>query len=112
MGHWSQDADSYYCGAHAIPRSARDRPKFGLLYLNEGEYDGNQIISADFVQESLQRYSENINISEWIPGLTSRIGYYRDLGYGYQWRSAKAVGHQCYYAAGHGGNQTRLLDEL
>ena len=112
VGDWSQDADSYYYGAHAIPLSARDRAKFGLLYLNEGEYDGNQIISADFVQNSLQRYSENINISGWIPGLTSRIGYYRDLGYGYQWWSAKAGDHQFYYAAGHGGNQIILLDEL
>jgi CubicO group peptidase (beta-lactamase class C family) len=111
VGDWSQDADSYYYGAHGIPLSARDRAKFGLLYLNDGEYDGNQVISADFVKDSLQRYSEKINISGWIPG-TSRIGYYRDLGYGYQWWSARAGDHQFYYAAGHGGNQIILLDEL
>ena len=34
------------------------------------------------------------------------------LAYGYQWWSAKAGKHHFYYAAGHGGNQIILLDEL
>ena len=112
VGDWSQDADSYYYGAHGIPLTARDRAKFGMLYLNDGEYDGNQVISADWVEDSLQRYSDNIDISGWIPGITSRYGYFRDLGYGYQWWSARAGNHQFNYANGHGGNQIILLDEL
>jgi CubicO group peptidase (beta-lactamase class C family) len=112
VGDWSQDADSYCYGAHGIPLTARDRAKFGLLYLNDGEYDGNRVISAEWISDSLQKYSDRINLSGWIPGLTSRVGYYRDIGYGYQWWSAKAGDHQFYYAAGHGGNQIILLDEL
>ena len=112
VGDWSQDADDYYYGSHGIQLSARDRAKFGLLYLNDGEYDGDQIISAEWINDSLQRYSENINLSGWIPGLTSRVGFYRDIGYGYQWWSAKAGKHDFYYAAGHGGNQIILLDDL
>ncbi|MFC1879764.1 serine hydrolase domain-containing protein, partial [Chloroflexota bacterium] len=81
VGDWSQDADGYYYGAHGIPLSARDRAKFGLLFLNDGKHNGTQVISADWVDKSLNRYSENINFTGWIPGLTSRIGYYRDLGY-------------------------------
>ena len=38
--------------------------KFGLLYLNDGEYDGNQVLSAEWVRESLQRYSEKIKVDE------------------------------------------------
>jgi len=112
VGDWSQDADSYYYGAFGIPLTARDRAKFGWLYLNGGEYDGNQVISADWVEDSLQRYSENIDISGWIPGITSRYGYYRDLGYGYQWWSARAGDHQFNYSSGHGGNQIILLEDL
>ena len=111
-GEWSQGADGYYYGAHGISLTARDRAKFGWLYLNDGEYDGNQVISPDWVEDSLQRHSEKIDISGWIPGVTSRYGYYRDLGYGYQWWSASAGGHQFNYASGHGGNQIILLDEL
>jgi len=112
VGDWSQDADGYYYGSHGIAQTARDRAKFGLLYLNDGEYEGNQVISADWVEDSLLRYSEKIDISGWIPGITSRYGYYRDLGYGYQWWSAKAGDHQFNYANGHGGNQIILLDDL
>ena len=112
VGDWSQDADNYYYGAHGMPLTARDRAKFGLLYLNDGEYYGSQIISAAFIDESLQRYSEKIDISGWIPGITSRYGYFRDLGYGYQWWAAKAGDHEFNYANGHGGNQIILLDEF
>ena len=83
--------------------------KFGLLYLNDGEYEGNRVLSADWVSESLQRYSENIKVGGWI---SSRYGDFRDLGYGYQWWSARAGDHHFYYASGHGGNYIVLLDEL
>jgi CubicO group peptidase (beta-lactamase class C family) len=61
--------------------TARDMAKFGLLYLNDGEYDGNQITPVDWVHESLQTYSEDA----W----DYRVGRnFRDIGYGYQWWSA------------------------
>jgi CubicO group peptidase (beta-lactamase class C family) len=112
VGDWEQDADGNYYGAHGIPLTARDMARFGLLYLNNGESHGEQIISTDWIKDSLQRYSENINISGWLPGFTSRYGYYRNLGYGYQWWSANAGEHQFNYASGHGGNQIILLDAL
>jgi CubicO group peptidase (beta-lactamase class C family) len=112
VGDWSQDADGYYYGSHGLSLSARDRAKFGLLYLNNGKYEGNQILSPDWTNDSFQRYSNNIDISGWIPGITSRYGYYRNLGYGYQWWSAKTGKHQFFYANGHGGNQIVLLDDL
>ena len=112
VGDWLHDADHYYHGAHGLSFSARDRAKFGLLYLNEGEYKGEQVVSADWVRESLQRYSEGINLSGWIPGISSRYGAFRDLGYGYQWWSARSGRHHFNYASGHGGNLIILLDEI
>jgi CubicO group peptidase (beta-lactamase class C family) len=109
---WTADADNYNWGWGEISVTARDMAKFGLLYLNDGEYEGNQILSASWVRESLQRFSEGMNISGWIPGITSRYGYFRDLGYGYQWWSARAGDHRFNYASGHGGNYIVLLDEL
>jgi len=112
VGDWYKDSDDYYYGSHGLALSARDRAKFGLLYLNEGEYKGNQIVPASWVEESLTRYSEGINLSGWIPGITSSVGNFRRLGYGYQWWSARSGRHQFYYAAGHGGNLIILLDDL
>lgn len=109
---WIQDTKGYYIGLAGMHVTARDMAKFGLLYLNEGKLKGNQIISADWIRDSLQRYSEGVNISGWIPGVTSRFGYFRDLGYGYQWWSARVGDRYFNYASGHGGQFIILLDEL
>ncbi len=110
VGDWSRDADNYNFGALEIYVTARDMAKFGLLYLNDGEYEGKQVLSADWVRDSLQRYSEDINFTGWM--WESRYGYFRDLGYGYQWWSARVGDHHFNYAVGHGGNLIVLLDEL
>ena len=110
VGEWGQDAEGHNNGCGDLHFSARDAAKFGLLYLNDGEYEGNQIISANWVRESLQRYSEDINLTGGFPanwGLS-----FRDIGYGYQWWSARAGEHHFDYAAGHGGQLIVLLDEL
>jgi CubicO group peptidase (beta-lactamase class C family) len=109
VGHWTADADGYNFGMSEINVTARDMAKFGSLYLNGGEYEGEQVLSADWVRDSLQRYSEDIKVGEWI---TSKYGSFRGLGYGYQWWSARAGRHHFNYAAGHGGNYIVLLDEL
>jgi CubicO group peptidase (beta-lactamase class C family) len=109
---WIKNWDGYYIGLAGMHVTARDMAKFGLLYLNEGEYEGNQVLSADWVRDSLQRYSEGVNISGWIPGITSRFGTFRDLGYGYQWWSGRAGDRYFNYASGHGGQFIVLLDDL
>jgi CubicO group peptidase (beta-lactamase class C family) len=108
---WIVDTKGYYIGLAGMHVTSRDMGKFGLLYLNEGEFKGDQIISADWIRDSLQRYSEGVNISGWIPGITSRFGYFRDLGYGYQWWSARVGDRYFNYASGHGGQFIILLDE-
>ena len=110
VGDWSRDADNYNFGALEIYVTARDMAKFGMLYLNDGEYEGKQVLSADWVRESLQRYSEGMNFSGWW--WQSKYGYFSDLGYGYQWWSARVGDHHFNYASGHGGQYIVLLDEL
>ena len=104
-GFWQQDWEGYYLGFSDLHISARDMAKFGLMYQNDGEYDGNQIIPADWVHDSLQIYSENA----W----KIRVGRnWRDNGYGYQWWSVRAGDHRYSLAWGHGGQQIVLLDEF
>ena len=45
--------------------TARDMAKFGLLYLNEGQYGGNQVIPADWVEDSFQRYTRG-HECQWV----------------------------------------------
>ena len=109
-GEWGQDAEGHNNGCGDLHFSARDAAKFGLLYLNDGEYEGNQVIPVDWVHDSLQKYSEDINATGGFPanwGLSIS-----DIGYGYQWWSARAGEHHFDFAWGHGGQLIVLLDEF
>ena len=53
LGDWTCDLDGYNWGWGEIYVTARDMARFGSLYLNDGEYEGNQVISADWVHDSL-----------------------------------------------------------
>jgi CubicO group peptidase (beta-lactamase class C family) len=113
VGEWSADADNYNIGALEIYVTARDMATFGLLYLNHGEYDGNRILSGAWIRESLQRYSEGMYDNEWRDETSIYPGhYFRDIGYGYQWWSARTGDHRFDFAWGHGGQLIVLLDEL
>ncbi|NOQ43757.1 MAG: serine hydrolase, partial [Dehalococcoidia bacterium] len=105
---WIPDRDGYYIGLAGMHVTARDMAKFGLLYLNDGEYEGKQVLSADWVRDSLQRYSEVC----WGGWMSCGYGYFRDLGYGYQWWSSRAGDRYFNYASGHGGQYIVVLDEL
>jgi CubicO group peptidase (beta-lactamase class C family) len=109
-GEWGTDAEGHNNGCGDLHLTARDAAKFGLLYLNDGVYEGNQVVPADWVHDSLQRYSEDINVTGGFPanwGLS-----FRDVGYGYQWWSARVGEHHFDLAWGHGGQLIVLLDEL
>ena len=105
VGEWLQDREGHYIGSGGIHMTARDAAKFGLLYLNDGKYKGEQIISADWVHESLQTYSQNAR--DYGRSLS-----FRQLGYGYGWWTARVGDHDLSFAWGHGGQLIVLLDEL
>jgi CubicO group peptidase (beta-lactamase class C family) len=110
LADWTADPDGYNWGWGEIYVTARNMAKFGLLYFNHGEYEGNRVLSADWVRESLQRYSEGIKDAD---GISSTYGrYFTDIGYGYQWWSATVGNHHFDYAAGHGGNLIVLLHDF
>ena len=105
IGDWLQDRDGHYIGSGGIHATARDAARFGLLFLNDGEYEGDQIIPADWVHDSLQTYTENAREYGW--GFSFGI-----LGYGYGWWTASAGEYDFSFAWGHGGQLIVLLDEL
>ncbi len=73
---WTRDQTGLNYGGSELRLRPRDMAKFGLLYLNDGEWDGTQIIPASWVEQSKQ--------SVGIP--------WSDTGYGYQWWKQLSVG--------------------
>jgi CubicO group peptidase (beta-lactamase class C family) len=104
-GEWGEDAEGHNNGCGDLHLSARDAAKFGLLYLNDGIYEGNQLIPTDWVEDSLQTYSVN-------EAFVTRVGDFRDIGYGYQWWSANSGDYHVNFAWGHGGQLIVIVDEL
>jgi len=102
---WNRDADGYYIGSGDIIFTARDMARFGQLYLDEGNYNGRQIISAGWVHDSLETYS--VNEFE-----VTSVGKFRNMGYGYMWWSADVGDHRVNFAWGHGGQLIVLEDSL
>ncbi len=110
LGNWLRDWDGYYIGSGDIEFTARDMAKFGLLYLNNGKYNKEQLIPSDWVKQSLQSYSKNINSAGISNGRVGR--YFHDIGYGYQWWNASVGKHKFNLAWGHGGQFIILLRDL
>ena len=104
-GEWGQDAEGHNNGCSDLHLTARDAAKVGLLYLNDGMYNGHRIIPASWVRESLKTYSVN-------QAFVKKVGHFHDIGYGYHWWSATVDEHQINFAWGHGGQLIVLLDKL
>jgi CubicO group peptidase (beta-lactamase class C family) len=83
--YWQYDSQHVYYGGSALHLNPRDMAKFGLLFLNNGSWDGQQIIPSDWIFNSTStiyhQFSEEYN------------------GYGYQWWTWPSLGG-VYYAAG------------
>jgi len=102
---WQVDWDGNYLGFSDIHLSSTDLAKFGSLYMNDGKYNGIQVVPAQWVHDSLQIYSEKT----W----TIRVGRnWDDNGYGYLWWSIRSGNYRYNLAWGHGGQQIVLLDDL
>ncbi len=85
-GSWSTDSESSNFEKMETGVNARaiDFAKLGVLYLNGGQWQGNQVLSKAWVDESTQPlfpadYAEYYN--EWIQSLPGR-GYYKYMWLG------------------------------
>lgn len=58
--------------------SLRDYARFARLYLNEGSYEGEQILEKQWIQDSM-----GISAAYSKPG--ANYDAYNVIGYGYQW---------------------------
>lgn len=73
--YWEPDGSGIPNGGWGLEMISRDMAKFGYLYLNEGVWDGRQVVPAEWVRASTQESVE----------LEDELGLEYEVGYGYQW---------------------------
>jgi CubicO group peptidase (beta-lactamase class C family) len=78
---WPRDPQGIYFGGQDIWLTPRDMAKFGQLFLDQGVWEGQQLISSEWVADSGKTY-----ITQWAGG------------YGYQWWTYS--NSDIYYASG------------
>lgn len=101
---WQEDRAGYTKGQGNLFLTAPDFARIGELVLNKGVYDGHQVVSGEWIEESLQ---PRFDISDSDPFAS---------GYGYYWY------HQVYpvndrsievsFASGSGGNKIYVISEF
>lgn len=94
---WVSSSDGVHHGGIGLFLTPRNLAKFGQLYLNNGTWDGAQIIPEEWIQLSTIDYMQNVSVyGPWSPP-----------GYGYHfWVEADR-----YYAMGWGGQMIQVLPE-
>jgi len=97
-----------YAGG-GVNLTPRNMVKTGVMFLNNGTYNGKQIVSEHWVENCNNQYSNNTNID--IPGHASG-----SHGYSYSWwlKSYTKSGEEInmYHAVGWGGQEIIILPEL
>ncbi|MCG8669650.1 MAG: beta-lactamase family protein [Pseudomonadales bacterium] len=75
---WLADKEGLEATFCCLQATTRDFAKLGLIYLNNGYYNGQQIINEQWISASLDTSKPHLQ-----PGNHSQSDY--DWGYGYQW---------------------------
>jgi CubicO group peptidase (beta-lactamase class C family) len=69
--------DAMEAGYCCINATLRDYGRFGLLFLNQGKWNGKQIVPARWVEQATNPQSRQVRYGHLAPGYPP--------GYGYQW---------------------------
>jgi CubicO group peptidase (beta-lactamase class C family) len=101
---WGYDADAPRFPAYNLWLSARDMAKFGQLFLQQGRWEGRELVPADWVALSTRPVSP-----------TGRGGIHS--GYGYLWwgdldPAASGLPPGSYAAAGNGGRYIVVMPAI
>jgi CubicO group peptidase (beta-lactamase class C family) len=101
---WPRDPQGYHTGDTALKLTLEDMTKIGQLMLDDGEWDGQQIVPRSWVEESTRAHVDDLATSPSNSVITP--------AYGYQWWVATADGHPSFVAAGYGGQLIEVVPEL
>jgi CubicO group peptidase (beta-lactamase class C family) len=90
---WEVDPNGIPIGGWGLDMTPRDMARLGYLYLHQGEWNGQQIVSAQWVEKATQKHIDTDD----------------ELDYGYQWWINPRLG--AYMALGREGQTIFVVPE-
>lgn len=97
VGGWDRDPQGYYMGGNNMALRPRDMVKIGQMMLNKGRYNGQQIISEGWVNNSFETYTRS---------------NYNPYDYGYMWWNKPVEAEMVYFAWGFGGQYIFMIPNI
>ena len=97
IGGWDRDPQGFYMGGNNLAIAPLDLLKLGELMMDVGKYNGQQLISKEWILESVQVYTRS---------------NYNPYNYGYMWWRRPIGSYQLFFAWGNGGQYIMILPEL
>lgn len=94
---WDRSPRGYYLGGNNMALRPRDLLKFGVLYLQDGRWEGEQLLSPEWIESS------------WRPRFRSP---WNGMGYGHLWWMSDWGGEQVFSAWGYGGQFLVVVPRL
>lgn len=85
--YWVCDQKGRNTSGWGLALTTRDMAKFGLLYINKGKWQNKEIVSQEWIDESIMRHSK-----------------WGEFSYGYLWWIIGDTKDGCFAAIGDGGN--------
>lgn len=95
---WPIDPTGLAVAFRDLKITTRDMVAIGRLYLDEGRWDGRQVVAADWVASATTAH------------VTKTNGF--GDGYGYQWWVGEVGGHATYAAIGSGGQLIQVVPDI
>jgi len=94
---WTRDPQGFYLGGNEMALTLDAMVRFGEMYRLGGQYGGEQVLSADWVQQSLVRRTQS---------------FFSGLDYGYGWFLGEGAGVKYALARGYGGQIICVAPEV
>ncbi|MFW3897474.1 MULTISPECIES: serine hydrolase domain-containing protein [Pseudomonas] len=110
---WDLAPEGCNSGGNGLSCTAEDSLKFGVLHLQQGQWNGAQLLSPQWVAAATRNQVEDVWMGEfdgkqYLPRDSANSAGNRREGYGYQWWMTR---HGGYYASGVFGQQCIVLPE-
>jgi CubicO group peptidase (beta-lactamase class C family) len=96
---WPRDPQGIHVGYGYIKMTAEDMVKLGNLYLDQGRWEGEQVVPSAWIRDA-------------TTAAVSSAGGFGGTGYGYQWWITTAGDHRGFAAIGFGGQIIEVVPDL